>query len=237
MMLVLISVDKSKKSPGPKTRAWSLQFGRSVAPSHQSARLRFPLALTARCHVCLSRHHMNHHDLWCHRYHASQPSLLSLLLVCCWPLNKAQQSVAGRHDYHQHSKWSHAACGRTWLTCERMARLCLHCSAYCPMQVGWWCMILTCPHSPARQLGTWSCVLGQLQGLAHSLFCSLYVAWCAALYQRRLPGNQERLPRMAIVGHIGIDRCIIWTEVHRSIQGQITVRVPQSTDRSVWVNW
>ena len=52
-----------KKNPSPKTRAWSLQFRRSVATSHQNARLRFPLALTAGCHVCLSSH-VRHRCLW-----------------------------------------------------------------------------------------------------------------------------------------------------------------------------
>ena len=39
-----------------------MQFGRSVASCHQNAELRFPSAITARCHVCLFTR-VRHHSL------------------------------------------------------------------------------------------------------------------------------------------------------------------------------
>ena len=47
-------MDKSKKKPQSEDQGMKFAIWEDVASSLQSARLRFPLALTARCHVCLS---------------------------------------------------------------------------------------------------------------------------------------------------------------------------------------
>ena len=100
MMLVLISVDNSKKSPGPRTRAWSLQFGRSVASSHQSARLRFPLALTARCHVCLSSH--------VRRHYLVQVVRIVIRAIFLW-LKKTEYRRQHFHDCFLHFRLLHSS--------------------------------------------------------------------------------------------------------------------------------
>ena len=111
-----------KKNPGPKTRAWSLQFGRSVASCHQNAELRFPSALTARCHVCLSSH-VRHRCLWQagHNYQGDlsltwkdwiPPSTyLRLLFACSSPVFK--QCLRLTYLLGSNTTWTPMTCDAT----------------------------------------------------------------------------------------------------------------------------